>query len=465
MAPAPVTARTSREVAVEVLHRVEADRAFSGALLRRTLDRAGLSTPDQSLAAELTLGTLRHRAEIDWALARATHTPLDELPSRIRAILRTGVYQLMFLDRIPPAAACSEAVELAKKFGHVGTARLVNAVLRRIAREAVTIPEDGSTAEGIALRHSHPEWLVHRWVARFGASAARALCRANNATPPSAVRLNTLRGAPESIAAALAGLGVRTAPSALLPEGARIVDASPHARHLAYTGGWVSWQDEGAMLVGRLLAPRPGETVLDACAGSGGKAMHLAALMENRGRVLACDIVQAKLDAIGRHAGRLGVTIVEPHLLDGSRLREVAPSGVDRVLVDAPCSGLGVIRRRPEIKWRIQPAQLPVFAARQLAILASAAEVVRPGGVLVFAVCSIEPEEGPAVVSAFLDAHPEFHPLPIAGWPPGNGGEPGPPPLPGPSPASNGDEAGTAFLVPHLHDTDAFFVALLRRAQ
>jgi 16S rRNA (cytosine967-C5)-methyltransferase len=455
--PAPGTARTSREVAVEVLHRVEADRAFSGTLLRRILDRADLSAPDASLATELTLGTLRHRAEIDWVLSRAAHTPLDDLPSRIRAILRTGVYQLMFLDRIPPAAACSQAVELAKQFGHPGTARFVNAVLRRITRAPVAIPEDGGTTEGIALRYSHPEWLVRRWVARFGVSGARALCQANNATPPSAVRLNTLRGTSGSVIASLGEMGVRAEPSRLLPEGARIVEASPPARHLAYTGGWVSWQDEGAMLVGRLLGPRPGETVVDACAGSGGKAMHLAALMENRGRVLACDVVQAKLDAIGRHAERLGAAIVEPHLVDAARLRDLVPSGADRVLVDAPCSGLGVIRRRPEIKWRIQPAQLPGFAARQLGILASAAEAVRPEGVLVFAVCTIEPEEGPAVVSAFLHAHPEFQPMPIAGWPPGNGEEPVPAPLGGPS--------GTAFLIPHLHGTDAFFVAALRRAR
>jgi 16S rRNA (cytosine967-C5)-methyltransferase len=455
MAPASVTARTSRGVAVEVLHRVEADRAFSGTLLRHTLDRAGLPAPEEALATELTLGTLRHRAEIDWVLSRVTHTPINELPSRIRAILRTGAYQLMFLDRIPPSAACSQAVDLAKKHGHSGTARLVNAVLRRIAATPVVLPEDESTAEGIALRHSHPEWLVRRWVARFGASGARALCRANNATPPSSLRLNTLRGAPAAVVETLAGMGVRTAPSALLPEGARIVEASSPARHRAYTSGCLSWQDEGAMLVGRLLSPRPGETVVDACAGSGGKAMHLAALMENQGRVLACDVVQAKLDAIARHAERLGVTIVEPHLLDAAHLRDLAPSGADRVLVDAPCSGLGVVRRRPEIRWRIQPAQLPIFAARQLAILTSAAQVVRSEGVLVFAVCTIEPDEGPAVAAAFLRGHPEFRAMPIDAWPPGNGGEPGPAPLPG--------IAGTAFLVPHLHGTDGFFVAAFRR--
>jgi 16S rRNA (cytosine967-C5)-methyltransferase len=442
-------------VALEVLHRVDADQAFSGALLRRVLDRAALGASDEALATELTLGTLRHRAEVDWVLARASHTPLGDLPSRIRAVLRMGAYQLMFLDRIPPHAACSEAVELAKRVGHPGTARLVNAVLRRIAATPVEFPEDVSTAEGIALRHSHPLWLVRRWVEHLGIDAARALCRTNNTPPPAAVRLNTLRGAPASVAAALAASGVDTTPSRLLPEGARIVTASSQARHTAYADGWVSPQDEGSMLVGRLVAPRPGETVVDACAGSGGKAMHLAALMDNRGRILACDIVPAKLDAVVRQAGRLGSTIVEPRLLDAARLAEAVPSGADRVLVDAPCSGLGVLRRRPEIKWRIHPEQLPVLAARQRAILSHAAAVVRPGGLLVFSVCTLEPEEGPAAVSGFLSAHAEFDPVPIAGWPPGNGDAAVVAPAPG--------GPGAAFLYPHVHDTDGFFVAVFRR--
>jgi 16S rRNA (cytosine967-C5)-methyltransferase len=209
------------------------------------------------------------------------------------------------------------------------------------------------------------------------------------------------------------------------------------------------------MLVDRLVAPLPGETVVDACAGSGGKAMHLAALMENRGRVLACDIVPAKLDAVARHAKRLGVTIVEPRLLDAARLPEAVPSGADRVLVDAPCSGLGVVRRRPEIKWRIRPEQVPAFAARQRAIVEHAAGVVRVGGLLVFSVCTLEPEEGPAVASAFLSTHAEFDPVSIAGWLGGSGDEAAPAPVPG--------GPGAAFLYPHLHDTDGFFVAVFRR--
>lgn len=445
--PAPAIPRSAREAALEVLHRVDAHQAFSGVLLRRVLERAGLSAADEALAAELTLGTLRHRAEVDWALSHASHTPLDDLPSRIRAVLRMGAYQLMFLDRIPAAAACSQAVELAKRAGHRGTARLVNAVLRRVAAAPEAIPEDVSTPEGIALRHSHPLWLVRRWVDRFGVDEARALCRTNNVAPPASVRLNTLRGTPASVAAAIDALGVATAPSALAPEGARIVQASSHARRAAYAEGWVSPQDEGSMLVSRLVAPRPGETVVDTCAGSGGKAMHLAALMENQGRVIAADIVPAKLAATARHAQRLGVTIVEPRLLAAGSLTDVLPAGADRVLVDAPCSGLGVLRRRPEIRWRIQPEQLSVLAARQRAIVEDASAAVRPGGLLVFSVCTLEPEEGPAVVAGFLDAHPEFDPEPIDGAVF--------------APVSRAP--GRAFLYPHLHGTDGFFVAVCRR--
>lgn len=450
--------RTSREVALEVLHRVDADRAFSGTLLRRTLDRAGLSPVDEGLATELTLGTLRHRAEVDWVLSQFSRTPLDDLPSRIRSVLRMGVYQLVFLDRIPPSAACSQAVDLAKRVGHPGTVRLVNAVLRRVAASPVAIPDDGATPEGIALRHSHPVWLVRRWVARFGAEEARALCRANNVTPPAAIRLNTLRGAPEAIAAALASRGVHTARSGLLPEGARIIAAQPAARRAAYAGGWFSPQDEGSMLIGRLVAPLPGETVVDACAGSGMKTTHLAALMENRGRILACDISPAKLSALGRQCARAGVTIAEPHAVDAAHLGAIVPRGADRVLVDAPCSGLGVVRRRPEIKWRFLSEQVAALAARQRAILEGAAAAVRPGGLLVYAVCTVEPEEGPDVTSGFLDVHPEFEPAPISGWPPGSGGTSLPE-----APAPLAGQPGTAFLFPHRHGTDGFFVAAFRR--
>ncbi|HYM70508.1 MAG TPA: 16S rRNA (cytosine(967)-C(5))-methyltransferase RsmB [bacterium] len=459
--------RTSREVALEVLHRVDDDGAWSGVLLRRVLERAGLSAVEEALATELTLGTLRHRAEVDWTLARFTRTPLGALPARIRGVLRMGAYQLLFVPRIPPHAACSESVELAKRVGHVGTARLVNAVLRRVAASPER-PQDGDTVEAIAVRHSHPAWLVSRWVERFGVEETRALCDANNATPPSTIRLNTLRGAPDLIAARLADRGLCTEPSPWLPEGRRIVAAGDRrarasARQAAYNEGWFSPQDEASMLVARLLAPNPEETVIDACAAPGGKTTHLAALMENRGRIIACDVHPAKLDAVARQCARLGVSIVETRLLDAARLGETHAGEAHRVLVDAPCSGLGVLRRRPEIKWRLRPEDLRTRATEQRRILDGASAAVRSGGILVYSVCTSEPEEGVEVVEAFLAAHREFAPASTGGWPPGSGGVAAPFGESDPSAAIARDALGTALLLPHRTGTDGFFIAVLRR--
>src|SRR5579884_375681 len=399
--------RTSREVALEVLRRVDADGAWSGVLLRRALDRGELSAPDEALATDLTLGTLRHRAEVDWALAQVLRRPLETLPPAVRTVLRLGAYQILFLDRVPAAAACSESVELAKRVGHPGTVRLVNAVLRRLADLRPRVPEDDGSAERIALRTSHPLWLVRRWIDRFGVEEARELCEANNRTPPSAIRLNTLRGEPERLAGLLEEAGV---------------------------------------------APRPGETVIDACAAPGGKTTHMAALMENTGRIVACDVVPWKLEVVERQCERLGVTNVELRVLDAAHLGDEYPEAADRVLVDAPCSGLGVVRRRPEIKWRVRPEQLGALAARQRRILGGAARAVRPGGLLVYSVCTLEPEEGQEVIARFLDEHPEFAPDSLEGWPPGAAE---PVAVPGPP--------GTAYLLPHRCGTDRFFVAALRR--
>lgn len=438
---------TAREVALEVLHRVDADRAWSGAALRAALGRAGLAPADEALATELVYGTLRHRAQVDWALARALHGRLDRLPPRIQDVLRLGAYQLTFLSRVPARAACHETVELARRVGHPGTVSLVNAVMRRLAASPPAWPEPADTAEAIAMRWSHPEWLVARWLARLGLDETRALCAANNETPPSWVRLNTLRGTTAELDARLRARGIDAEPSARVPEARRITGGSPDARDAAYAAGLFTPQDEGSMLVARLVAPKPGEFVIDACAAPGGKTTHLAALMGGRGRVLACDVLSKKLDTIVRGCARLGVPGVEARLLDAAHLGEAFPAAADRVLVDAPCSGLGVLRRRPEIRWRIRPRDLGPIAARQARILAGAAGAVRPGGCLVYSVCTTEPEEGRDVVAAFLAASPAFEPVPLDGW----------------RFATPDLQPGTALLYPHRTGTDGFFVAALRR--
>ena len=439
--------RTAREVALEVLHRVDADRAWSGPALRAALNRADLAPADEALATELVYGTLRHRAQVDWALGQALHRRLDTLPPRIRDVLRLGAYQLAFLSRVPARAACDETVELARRVGHRGTVSLVNAVMRRLAASPPAWPAAADTADAIAVRWSHPEWLVARWLARLGPDETRALCAADNETPPSWVRLNTLRGAIPALDARVRALGLETVASERLPEARRITAGPAEARDRAHAEGLVLPQDLGSMLVARLVAPRPGETVIDACAAPGGKTTHLAALMENRGRVLAFDILPQKLETVTRQCARLGVTCVETGVLDAATLGARYPAAADRVLVDAPCSGLGVLRRRPEIRWRVRAEDLAALAERQRRLLQGAAAAVRPGGRLVYSVCTIEPEEGPEVVAGFLAASPEFAPAPIEDWPFAAPGAP-----------------GTAFLYPHRAGTDGFFVAALRRA-
>ncbi len=435
------------------MHRAEAADAFVSVLLYHTLARSSLSSADRALATEITLGVLRHRARVDHALAPMLRRPLGTLPAAIRTILRMGAYQLLMLDRIPPAAAVSEATSLARRHGHAGTAGLVNAVLRRLAAEGPPpLPDPAlDPIEHAATVHSHPGWLVARWAARFGADEAEALADANTRPAPSVVRANTLLVTHAELMDAFRARGISAEPG-VVPEAVRVrgslVDRLPLLER-----GWFVIQDEGAMLVAHAVGPTSGDVVIDACAAPGGKTTHLAALMGNTGRVLACDIHARKLHALAQRCATMGATCVEVRQHDARELGRRLPESADAVLVDAPCSGLGTIRRRPEIKWRIIEATLRRLGEAQQTILSGAAGAVRSGGALVYSVCSLEPEEGPDVIRAFLDRHPRFEPDPLPeSFPREVAGSP-----------IDGAVPGEVFLLPHRHDTDGFFIARLRR--
>ncbi|MDQ7857504.1 MAG: 16S rRNA (cytosine(967)-C(5))-methyltransferase RsmB [Armatimonadota bacterium] len=444
---------TAREAAFAVLARAEAADAFVSVLLFHTLERSRLASADRALATAIVFGVLRHRARLDHALAPLLARPLGDLPAAIRTILRMGAAQLLVLERIPAAVAVSASVELARRHGHAGTARLVNAVLRRLAAEGPPAPPDRATDPlgFLAVQHSHPRWLLARWAARWGAGEAEALVAANNRPAPSTLRVNTLRASRDEVLAALRARGVEAC-AGRLPESVRVT-GSLTDRLPVIDDGLAVVQDEAAMLVARAVAPPPGGVVIDACAAPGGKATHLAALMDDRGRLFVCDAHPRKLQALAHRAAALGVSCLEAHHLDARELGARWPDAADAVLVDAPCSGLGTVRRRPEIRWRAEEADLARHAAGQAAILAGAAGAVRPGGVLVYSVCSLEPEEGPEVVDAFLAAHPAFtrDPLP-QGCPRDLDGS-----------SITGDRPGEAWLLPHRHDTDGFYLARLRR--
>ncbi len=442
----------ARAVAARVLERVLTGAAYADHALDAELARRHLDPRDSALATELVYGTLRWQRYLDWVLAPHSRRRLNSLDPAPLVLLRLTAYQLVFLTRIPPFAAVNDAVELCRQSrAKPGVAAFVNAVLRAFARRGPREREPSLPADPIdalATRCSFPTWLAARWVARYGAEEAEALMRAMNERPPLTLRTNTLKLDRDGLAARLRQeerLSVRPTPHA--PEGLVVEPGGRPAAWRAFADGAFVVQDEASMLVARLLAPRPGDTAVDACAAPGTKTTHVAQLMDNRGRVLALDPQPARLALVREATARLGVTVVET--LDGA-VEALAPrftEGCDAVLVDAPCSNLGVLRRNPDVKWRRQPADIPVAVERQRSILTAAATMVKPGGRLVYATCSLEPEENDELARAFLAAHADFQTDP-------------PPEFVLPL-----DPDGVLRCLPHRHGTDGFTAIRLRRTR
>jgi 16S rRNA (cytosine967-C5)-methyltransferase len=400
----PPVVAAARRCAYAVLRRVFEDGAWADRALRGEAERLGLDTRDLGLATRLAYGAVQRRATLDHVIAALAGRPLDRLEPAVVAALRLGTFQLAFLDRVPAHAAVGESVQLAKEDSR-GGAGLVNAVLRRAAREAravvESLPED--TPQAAALRHSHPEWVAALWWETLGAAAARALMAADNEPAEPALRANTLRTTAAALAARLP-VPSHAAPG--LPEGLVLEAAFDAHGAPEWRDGLYMPQSRAAMTVARLLGPRPGERVLDLCAAPGGKTTHIAALMEDRGRLVAVEQHRGRAAALARTAQRMGASCVEVRAGDAAAEHEAA--AYDRVLVDPPCSDLGTLASRPDARWRKtaeQPAQL---ARTQGAILRAGAAAVRPGGTLVYSTCTISPAENEGVVAAFLADHSGF---------------------------------------------------------
>ena len=438
----------ARTVAARVLERVETDAAFADLALDAELRQRVLPARDVALATELILGTLRWQRYLDWILAPHSRRRLPTLDPRVRVLLRLTAYQLVFLDRVPAFAAVHDAVSLAR--GAPGVAEYVNAVLRSFARRGAAErepPPSRDPVDALATRCSFPTWLAARWVTRYGAEEAEALMRALNARAPLTVRANTLRTSRAALATRLRHeehVDVRETP--LAPEGLIVEGGGDPGRWRAFVEGLCVLQDEASMLVARLLAPAAGDTIADVCAAPGTKTTQLAQLMANRGRVLAFDPQPARLARLRDAVRRLGVTIAETSQGPVETLAPRWAGSCDGVLVDAPCSNLGVLRRNPEVKWRRQQADIAAASGRQREILAAAAGLVRPGGRLVYATCSLEPEENDEVVRDFLAAHPAFEVDTTAEAPVAP------------------DDAGFVRCWPHRYGTDGFTAIRLRRA-
>jgi 16S rRNA (cytosine967-C5)-methyltransferase len=389
------------------------DGADLGETLARTRDPLEDSR-DRALATDLIIGTLRWRGSIDYQIARLSGRSLERLDREVLDALRLGAYQLLYRERVPASAAVNDSVALVKTARKKSAAPLVNAVLRRLARErgALTWPTRDSLIEHLAVVQSHPSWLVERWVARYGAEVAEEWLRFNNLTPALTIADNRLAGSREDLISALAAEGVRTSPTRIAPHGLYILDGRPLIT-LAFSSGRFVVQDEASQLVPELVAARLGERVLDACAAPGGKTVALAGQLEGSGVVVATDVRARRMRVLAGTVERCGVTNAHLVQIPAGADFPLADGAFDRVLVDAPCSGLGTLRRDPDIKWKRTPADLPALARTQVELLQRAARVVRAGGRLVYSTCSSEPEENEHVIAAFLAQAPAFKVAPL----------------------------------------------------
>jgi 16S rRNA (cytosine967-C5)-methyltransferase len=413
-----------------------------------------LDARDRALATELVYGVLRWQGRLDWVIDRYARIAPRRMALPVRVLLRLATYQVLFLDRVPQAAAVHEAVELAKTSQPLHVVRFVNGVLRAIAREReplkTAVPE-GSPAEKLAARYAYPVWVVERWLGELGHEETEALCQASNQVAPTTIRVNTLKTTPAALAAALGELGISVEPGRFAPEALHLRGIRRDISSLPqYGGGEFQVQDEASQLVARLVGPKPGERVLDACAGMGAKTTHLAQLMENRGEIVAMDNQGWKLSRLMENAERLQISCLES--VEGDLRKGNLPGGeFDRVLVDAPCTGLGVLRRNPDIKWRVGPKDLRRLHLLQVDLLGQAARLVRPNGILVYATCTLTPEENEGTVQAFLAAHGEFRQEEARSCLP-------------PTCGQVVHESGSLKTWPHRHGVDGFFAARLRRS-
>lgn len=429
--------------ALRTLSACRVNGAWADAALAAELKRENLSAADAALTSRIVYGVLQNRMLLDRYLSEYCAQRLDHLQQPLPDILRIGAYQILFLDKVPDSAAVNESVELAKASKRAAAAGLVNAVLRKLSQNKdhlPPLPEDA--AERLSLETSHPKWLTERMLSLLGAADAEAFLRLNNAVAPLAAQVNPLKATAESLLRELADAGMEAMPHRWVPDCIELFGAGDLTTLPAFYRGELIMQDAAARLVSLVAGVQPGMRVLDVCAAPGGKAFSTAFAMRDEGEVVACDLHENKLKRIRDGTVRLGLGCIRTLSADGRVFRPEWADAFDAVLCDVPCSGLGVIRKKPDIRYK-KPDALTELPRVQRAILENSARYVRPGGVLIYSTCTVLPEENERVTDAFLGENESFSyetfDLPIGSVP------------------------GHITLWPQTHGTDGFYISKLRR--
>ena len=440
-----------REIALMVLLEINAQKAYSNIKLNESLSR-DMDTRDENLVREIVYGIIENRIYLDYIISNASKIKLKKIHSIILEILRIGIYQILYMDRIPNSAAVNESVKLAKKYGHKGTIGYVNGVLRAISRDPdkYTYIDDSNKIDYISIKYSHPKWMVARWIGEYGFEFTEALCKANNETPSLNIRVNTLKTSKNDLISSLHNKGINLK-EALYARDCLIVDQAQNITDLdEFRDGLFTIQDESSMLVAQIMNPQKGSNVLDVCSAPGGKSTHMAQIMDNKGLIISRDIYEHKIHLIDENARRLGIDIIKAENMDALEKDENLIGKMDYILLDAPCSGLGLIRRKPEIKWNRSEDDIATLSKLQYDIIMNVKDYLRVGGVLVYSTCTIEKDENINLIKRFIEENPNYSLTNIE---------------------DNFDykakldtlQEGYIQLFPHIHKTDGFFIAKMFR--
>lgn len=440
-----------RRAAFDTLQQLSGSDLHADDLIDQMLSRNQLQGPDRGLFAELVFGVLRRQGTLDHYLSQLVQQPLDRIELPVLLVLRLGLYQLRYLDRVPSHAAVHETVELAKEVLPRASG-LINGVLRNYLRKhgSLTLPDPTlMPSVWLSAAYSVPGWLAEQWLQQLPQNEAAGLAAASAEIPPLTLRTNTLKTSRADLLQCFTDAGISAESCRYSPEGIQVLDRCHVTSLPGFDIGLFTVQDEASQIATHLLGAQPGEQILDMCAAPGGKATHLAQLMTDQGQVMATDLNARRIRRIRESADRLGLTCIQPAA--GDALAPGYQQGYlfDRILLDAPCSGLGVIRRNPEAKWRLAPAELTRCAARQRLLIDAAATLLKPGGILVYATCSTAVEENEAVVADFISRHHAFMVE--------NGAELFP------DWADLFTSSGHLRVWPHRHGTDGFFATRLKR--
>jgi 16S rRNA (cytosine967-C5)-methyltransferase len=443
----------AREIALKILYDINEEGAYSNIAVNKYLEGYEIRAIDRSFITDLVYGSIKHRLTIDWIIEQFSSIKFKKISPWILNILRLGVYQLLFTDKIPESAAVNESVNLSKRFGHAGSRGYVNGILRNIARKKNEIQYPDRNIQPVkylSVKYSHPEWMVDLWVRRYGMDFSESLLASNNEVPDFSIRINTLRISKDGLIKALKDEGLEASSGKYVEEALVIKNPTAISKSEAFKKGLFQIQDESPMLVGKILDPKPGQLIIDVCSAPGGKSTHIAQLMDDVGTVISRDVHEHKIKLIEDAVKRLGLTIIKTELFDALKVDSNYIEKADAVLVDAPCTGLGIIRRKPDIKWTRQIGDREEISELQKKIITSASCYVKPGGVLVYSTCTIEPEENEDIIRWFLEENNDFYCIDVA-------------PLLPEKLAVYADKRGYIKVFPNRDGIDGFFISKLKK--